>query len=99
MSTTILESGANEPSGFSVSTPSTPFDVRTASVVTRFAARCSSTFTVASPLNGVATNRTVPAGSAAFGDALATPVVAAGAGAAGAHAPTITTASTPPRHM
>src|SRR5437016_4830709 len=63
MSTTSFESGANVPSAFSVSTPSTPFDVRTASVLMRFTARCSSTRTVASPLNGVATNRTPPAGT------------------------------------
>src|SRR4029077_11434406 len=65
MSTTIFESGANVPSAFSVSTPSTPFEVRTASVLMRLTARCSCTLTVASPLNGVATKRTPPAGTAA----------------------------------
>src|SRR5260221_5692757 len=63
MSTTSFESGANVPSAFSVSTPSTPFEVRTASVLMRFTARCSSTRTVASPFNGVAMNRTPPAGT------------------------------------
>src|SRR5258707_2396756 len=63
MSTSSFESGANVPSAFSVSTPSTPFEVRTASVLMRFTARCSSTRTVASPLNGVAMNRAPPAGT------------------------------------
>src|SRR6266568_2912526 len=64
MSTTILESGANVPSALSVSTPVTPSVVRTASVFTRFTARCSSTRTVAR-LVPCATKRTPPAGTGA----------------------------------
>src|SRR5437762_1319018 len=86
MSTTSFESGANVPSAFNVRTPSTPFEVRTASVSMRFTARCSSTRTVASPLNGVAVKRTPPAGTGAVGDAAACAGVVAAGAATGAGA-------------
>ena len=62
MSTTILEPGTIEPSARNVIVPSTPSDVKTASVLTRFTARCSCTRTVAT-LFELATKRTPPAGT------------------------------------
>src|SRR5438552_13787175 len=104
MSTTIFESGAKVPSAINVSTPSTPFEVRTASVFTRLTARCSSTRTVASPLNGVAMNRTPPGGTAGLGlgvgdCAAACDGVADGDGAASGAGPQAATSSGIKRRM